>query len=124
VNKNLHLKETLEKINSKDCSVQVFGLGYVGFPLSIRLAKSGFKVIGIDTDLRKIENLKNNSLSDTQLSLNTAFLESIQNGNFVPSTISLKTDLPRIGIICVPTPVPDTKNDSEVYVFSAVKKIP
>ena len=122
MNKNLHLKETLEKINSKDCSIQVFGLGYVGFPLSIRLAKSGFKVIGIDTDLRKIENLKNNSLSDTQLSLNTAFLESIQNGNFVPTTIPLKTDLPRIGIICVPTPVPDGKNNSEVHVISAVEK--
>jgi len=58
VSKNLQLKETLEKIISKYCSIQVFGLGYVGFPLSIRLAKSGFKVIGIDTDLTKIERLK------------------------------------------------------------------
>jgi len=91
VNKNLHIKETLEKIISKDCSIQVFGLGYVGFPLSIRLAKAGFKVTGVDTDLKK------------------SFLESIQNGNFVPSTTCFKTDRPRIGIICVPTPIPDGK---------------
>ena len=119
---NLHLKESLEKIISKDCSIQVFGLGYVGFPLSIRLAKSGFQVIGIDTDLRKIEELQNNSLGDTQVSLKTEFLESIDNGNFVPATIPLKTDLPRIGIICVPTPIPDGKNDSEIHVFSAIEK--
>ena len=122
MNKNLHIKESLEKIISKDCSIQVFGLGYVGFPLSIRLAKAGFKVIGIDTDLRKIERLQNNSLSDTEKSLKTAFLESIVNGNFVLSTIPLKINLPRIGIICVPTPLSDGTHDSEVHVFSAVEK--
>jgi len=40
VNKNFHIKETLEKIISKDCSIQVFGLGYVGFLLSIKPGKS------------------------------------------------------------------------------------
>jgi len=49
----MKLKDTLEKIKLKDCSIQIFGLGYVGFPLSIRLAKSGFNVIGIDTDQKK-----------------------------------------------------------------------
>jgi len=122
VNKNLHLKEALEKIITGDCSIQVFGLGYVGFPLSIRLAKSGFKVIGIDTDFRKIERLQNNSLSSIQQSLKKSFLEAIRKGKFVSSTIPLKTDLPRIGIICVPTPVPDGKKNSEIYVISAVKK--
>jgi len=118
----LHLQETLEKINSKNCSIQVFGLGYVGFPLSIRLAKAGFKVIGVDTDLRKIQSLKNNSLSKTQVSLKKSFFEAIQNGNFVPSMVPIRTDLPRIGVICVPTPIPDGKNDSKIYVRSAVKK--
>ncbi len=118
----MQLKETLEKIISKYCSIQVFGLGYVGFPLSIRLAKSGFKVIGIDTDLTKIERLQKESLSDTQLNLKSDFLKSLKNGNFVPSNIPVKTDLPRIGIICVPTPIPDGNNDSEIYVISAVKK--
>jgi len=118
----MQLKETLEKIISKYCSIQVFGLGYVGFPLSIRLAKSGFKVIGIDTDLTKIERLQKESLSDTQLNLKSDFLKSLKNRNFVPSNIPVKTDLPRIGIICVPTPIPDGNNDSEIYVISAVKK--
>jgi len=63
----LHIKETLEKIISKDCSIQVFGLGYVGFPLSIRLAKAGFKVTGVDTELKKIEKLQKNSLSEGEL---------------------------------------------------------
>jgi len=122
VTKNLHLRETLKKITARECNIQVFGLGYVGIPLSVRLAKSGFKVIGVDTDLKKIERLKNNSLANSHLNLKTSFLESINNGNLTLSTMPLKTEFPRIGIICVPTPVPDGKNDSEVYVISALEK--
>jgi len=118
----LYLEKTIEKIISNECSIQVFGLGYVGFPLAIRLAKSGFKVLGIDTDFRKIDQLKNNLLFGTELSLKTEFLESAQNGNFVPSLEPKKSDLPRIGIICVPTPIPDGKTNSEVYVIAAVEK--
>lgn len=118
----MHLKEALKKIISKECSIQVFGLGYVGFPLSIRLAKSGFKVIGIDTDSKKIGKLQKNSLSGSQISLKSSFLESVKNGNFVPSLKPLKSEFPRIGIICVPTPLPDQKIDSQVHVISAVEK--
>src|SRR3972149_6617484 len=111
----MELQKTLEKVKSKECLVEIFGLGYVGFPLSIRLASSGFKVIGIDTDRKKIEQLKNNSLVGSQLDLRTAFLESVQNGNLIPSQTSTKSDRPRIGIVSVPTPISDKNNDSNVF---------
>ncbi|HLA21901.1 MAG TPA: nucleotide sugar dehydrogenase [Nitrosopumilaceae archaeon] len=117
----MELQKTLENVKSMECFIEVFGLGYVGFPLSIRLASSGFKVIGIDTDQKKIEQLKNNSLLGSQPSLRTAFLESAQNGNFIPSQYSTKSDKPRIGIISVPTPISDKNNDSNVFVYSAVE---
>ena len=34
------------------------GQGYVGLPLSIYAAESGFQVIGIDTDTKKVNELK------------------------------------------------------------------
>jgi len=115
----MKLQETLEKVKSKDCSIEVFGLGYVGFPLSVRLAISGFKVLGIDTDPKKIEDFKKNSLTESHLSLQTPFLESLKNGHLILSGKSDKSELPKIGIICVPTPV-DGKTNSNVYVNSAV----
>ncbi|HXV38593.1 MAG TPA: nucleotide sugar dehydrogenase, partial [Nitrosopumilaceae archaeon] len=117
----MELQKTLEKVKSKECRVEVFGLGYVGFPLSVRLAGSGFKVIGVDTDRKKIEQLENNSLVSSQLDLRSAFLESAKNGNFIPSQHSSKSDKPRIGIISVPTPISDKDNDSNVFVFSAIE---
>jgi len=116
----MYLKETLEKILSHDFTIQVFGLGYVGFPLSVRLASSGFKVIGVDTNSQKLEKLKNNSLSGIQLSVKTSFLESIKNGNLVFSENPVESEGPRIGIICVSTPI-DGTNDSNVFVNSAVQ---
>ena len=37
--------------------VSVIGQGYVGLPLAIAAAKSGFEVDGVDTDLDKIEKI-------------------------------------------------------------------
>jgi len=116
------LKDTLERIKSKDCSIQIFGLGYVGFPLSVRLAKSGFSVIGIDTDQKKIESLKNKILLGSQMTLKNEFLESVQVGKFVPSVNPIKSEKPNIAIICVPTPISDDNKDSNVYVNLAVER--
>jgi len=56
----MSLNETSKKTSKKDCLIQVFGLGYVGFPLAVRLSSSGFKVVGIDKDKKKIQSLKAN----------------------------------------------------------------
>ena len=77
----MFLKNTLEKVNSNDCFIEIFGLGYVGFPLSVRLAKSGFNVVGVDKDSEKIKNLKNKSLTSYQSRLKKQFLEALENGN-------------------------------------------
>ena len=45
----MELIQTKKKVNKKNCIVEVYGLGYVGFPLSVKLSKSGFFVIGIET---------------------------------------------------------------------------
>ncbi len=47
------LQNTLKKLKEKDCVIEIFGLGYVGFPLLVRLAISNFQVIGVKKDLKK-----------------------------------------------------------------------
>jgi len=39
---------------SGDSKITVIGLGYVGLPLDVEFAKNGVKVLGIDTDKKKI----------------------------------------------------------------------
>ena len=39
-------KELLTKIKTKKANIGVIGLGYVGLPLAVELAKKGFNVTG------------------------------------------------------------------------------
>ncbi|MGI0057819.1 MAG: nucleotide sugar dehydrogenase [Nitrosarchaeum sp.] len=117
--KTSSLSDTLDNVNQNDFEIIVFGLGYVGLPLSLRLATHGFQVIGVDTDSRKIISLKNKSLDSTHIELEPMLKETISNGKFLPATKLTKSSLPRIGIICVPTPIPDGKVNSETFVFAA-----
>jgi UDP-N-acetyl-D-glucosamine dehydrogenase len=52
------MKETLiGKINIKEATVGVVGLGYVGLPLAVAFAEAGFKVIGVDLSARVVETI-------------------------------------------------------------------
>ena len=42
-----------QKLLNKQAKISIIGLGYVGLPLAIALAKSGFEVCGIDTSKSK-----------------------------------------------------------------------
>ena len=44
----------LQKIENRSARAGVVGLGYVGLPLAVELAKAGFRTTGIDLDQRKI----------------------------------------------------------------------
>lgn len=46
--------------NLKDLIIGVVGLGYVGLPLAVEFAQCGIKVIGIDTNRRRIKELQRN----------------------------------------------------------------
>ncbi|HEY0372258.1 MAG TPA: nucleotide sugar dehydrogenase, partial [Thermoanaerobaculia bacterium] len=43
----------LEKIEARDATVGVIGLGYVGLPLVLLFRESGFRVLGFDVDPKK-----------------------------------------------------------------------
>ena len=45
----------LDRIHSRRACVGVVGLGYVGLPLAVELARAGFLTTGIDVDPRKID---------------------------------------------------------------------
>ena len=74
VNHNRLLENTHKNVINKKCEIEVFGLGYVGFPLAVSLASAGFYVRGIDINSTRISRLENNELMDTELRLKKEFL--------------------------------------------------
>lgn len=49
-----HHDRLLESISRRTARVGVIGLGYVGLPLAVATARSGFQVTGFDVDPGKI----------------------------------------------------------------------
>lgn len=117
----MSIKKTFQRISSKSCLIEIFGLGYIGFPLAVRLSRSGFKVKGIDVNKDRIERLKGNYLLDSEIYLKSEFISARENDNLKLDSIPSKTELPKIGIICVPTPIPSKKMPSDIFVKSAVE---
>lgn len=115
------LKDVLNSIESNQFLIEIFGLGYVGFPLAIRLAKSGLNVHGIDINTKRLERFESENLYESEVDLKKEFLECRKNGKLEISNIPNKTDYVKVGIICVPTPIPDQNTKSTIYVKSAVE---
>lgn len=82
-------------------TISIIGLGYVGLPLALLAEKKGYRVIGIDSDKKKIELLKKKKcpFADEKISaeLTDSYIE-------VGSDYS-KIQESSITVICVPTPV-------------------
>ena len=116
----MSLEKTLSEINLKSVSIEIYGLGYVGFPLSVRLASNNLKIIGIDINSDRIERLENNELMDSEINLESEYLQCRNKNRIKLQKFPEKSSDSKIGIICVPTPIPDKNTNSDIFVVSAV----
>src|SRR3954465_891245 len=117
------LADTLrEKIRTRHARTGVVGLGYVGLPLAVELAKAGFHATGIDLDARKVQAIADGRSYIPDVP--TADVQALQAaGRLDASTdFAVVTDLDTINI-CVPTPLRKTKDPDMSYIVSAVEGI-
>ena len=84
--------------------IAVIGLGYVGLPLALSASNSGYKVVGIDNNVNKINLLKAGGTSIEDIE-NFAVLNSINKGNLLISDDFSEISGSEVILICVPTPL-------------------
>jgi UDP-N-acetyl-D-glucosamine dehydrogenase len=87
-----------------DNSITVLGLGYVGLPLALNLAKAGFDVTGFDLNSEKIQSLKLGKSYVADVT-DSEIISVVNDFNFVANSNLTKS---RTYIICVPTPLTDS----------------
>src|SRR6185503_4398871 len=112
----------LEKIQSRRARTGVVGLGYVGLPLAVELAKAGYHATGIDLDQRKVDAIMSGRSYIPDVS--TADLQALRASGTIDATtdFSIVQELDTINI-CVPTPLRKTKDPDMSYIVSAVEAI-
>jgi len=111
-----------EKIRSRTARTGVVGLGYVGLPLAVELAKAGFHATGIDLDARKVDSVNDGRSYIPDVA--TADVQALHAKGLLDATtdFSVVKDLDTINI-CVPTPLRKTKDPDMSYIVSAVEGI-
>ncbi|MEJ8544752.1 nucleotide sugar dehydrogenase [Brevibacillus borstelensis] len=111
-----------QKIEAKTAKVGVIGLGYVGLPLAIEMASSGFTVFGVDLDLKKIEALQRGESYIRDVP-NEPVDQLVKEGKFIPtSDYRVLKELDAISI-CVPTPLSENQDPDTSYISRVVDQI-
>jgi UDP-N-acetyl-D-glucosamine dehydrogenase len=103
-------------------NVAVIGLGYVGLPLAIESAKSGYSTIGLDIDSNRIKNL-NLGISHLEDIDSVLLKEQSFSGKLRVSQDFSEIQQSDIVIICVPTPLLDNHKPDLSAVESAANSI-
>ena len=100
----------------KKLSIVVFGLGYVGLPLLSILAKRKFKVLGFDTNLELINDLKRGKSRIEDVNKSDLLDLKKLKVNYTNSLKNLeKYD---VYIVCVPTPLLKNKSPDNSHLNS------
>ena len=106
-----------ERMLDKEEELAVVGLGYVGLPLAVEFS-SYFKVIGFDTNSKKI-NLYKQGYDPTRDVGNEKLKKSLV--NFTSNEEELKRA--KFYVIAVPTPINDDNTPNLVPVEEATKTV-
>lgn len=102
----------------KKCTI--FGLGYIGLPTAIMLAKKGVNVLGVDVQERVINSINNAQLHIVEPGLDLWLKESVENGSLKASARPEEAD---VFVIAVPTPFMEGCKPDLSFIRAAAEKL-
>ena len=102
--------------------VGIIGLGYVGLPLAIEVAKKGSSVIGIDIDESKIKLLNSGKTSIEDINIGD-LKTLIEDGRLAVTSDYSKVGLCEILLVCVPTPLSNERVPELKPLLAAIRSL-
>ena len=115
----------IQRAESREALFGIIGLGYVGLPLAVELAKAGYRVLGFDVLERVVTGL-NSGRSHVKDVSDQALQEIIKAGRFEATNDGSRLKEADAISICVPTPLSKFKDPDVSFIVSAtdtVKKV-
>jgi UDP-N-acetyl-D-glucosamine dehydrogenase len=112
----------LDRIKDRSAVVGVIGLGYVGLPLAVLQAKTGFRVIGVDEVKEKVDRVSRaeNYISDVD---SNELKEAVTKGRLSATSDFAALRGCDIVLICVPTPLTKNKEPDLTAVVSVTRQL-
>jgi UDP-N-acetyl-D-glucosamine dehydrogenase len=115
-------QELVGKAQRREALFGIVGLGYVGLPLAVELAKAGYRVLGFDISERVVNGLNAGhshvkDISDGQLR------EALEADRFEATTDMTRMGEPDAVSICVPTPLSKFKDPDVSFIVAATESV-
>jgi UDP-N-acetyl-D-glucosamine dehydrogenase len=120
---NAAIKERLlTRIQTKEATIGIIGLGYVGLPLGLTFVEKGFKVIGFDVDVGKVAALTRGECYIRHLDAGRV-ASAVRAGGFEATADFGRLDEPDAILICVPTPLTPQREPDMSFVVDTTRRI-
>jgi UDP-N-acetyl-D-glucosamine dehydrogenase len=118
----LSAAELCNKIASRNYTIAVMGLGYVGLPLALVSARAGFRVLGFDTDEQRVEQL-NLGISSIKHISDASISSALLDGKFRATDKFTELQQADAVLIAVPTPLNRNREPDLTFVESSTDSI-
>ncbi|WP_439621109.1 nucleotide sugar dehydrogenase [Gemmata sp.] len=111
----------LARIQNKTATVGIIGLGYVGLPLARAFTAAGIRVLGFDIDPGKVAKLNAGKSYIKQIP--DAAVAGMRAGGFEATDRFDRLDEPDAVLVCVPTPLTESREPDLTYVVNSAHAI-
>ncbi|NKB54109.1 MAG: nucleotide sugar dehydrogenase [Rhizobiaceae bacterium] len=109
------------RIVSKEAIVGILGLGYVGTPLALSVARAGLRVIGFDVLQDRVDQLNRNDSPIKHITQDD--ITHLRAAGFEATTDFSRTAACDALIICVPTPLNEFREPDLSFVIATMNSI-
>jgi UDP-N-acetyl-D-glucosamine dehydrogenase len=111
-----------DRIESRQAAVATLGLGYVGLPLALTISEAGFPTTGFDINADRVSRINAGERVISYFA-EDRIRSAVGTGKFAATADFARLADQDVILICVPTPLSDTREPELKYVVSAVGRI-
>ena len=113
-----HVTTLNQRIEARTARLAIVGQGYVGLPVAVEFAATGFSVTGLDTDPDRVAALSLGQSCSPDVT-NADLMALLREGRYQATTDFGVLERSDVVIICVPTPLRKSKDPDIACVVAA-----
>lgn len=112
-----------QRLHSREVTIGVIGLGYVGLPLAVEFARKGFRTIGYDIDRAKVNGINKGANYIRDLD-DVLVANLVRKEKLLSATMDL-TSIQECDVvyICVPTPFTVNKDPDISHIIDSARAV-
>jgi len=117
-------KKLIDKIRRRKAYLAIVGLGHVGLTTATMFADAGFQTLGVDIKREIVEMVSSGESYIKEPGLDESLRKSVKEGKLEATTNTVQAMKEAdVGIVCVQTPVTESREPNQTYVQNACEAI-